>query len=195
MNFSIAYLLFRVSTLNFIMSTQTWKIDTMHSEVQFKVKHLVISTVTGSFKNFDAKIEMPEGDFSNANFWFEADINSIDTGNEQRDAHLKSNDFFNAEAFPKMRLEGSKMKKTSDTSFELSGNLTIRDITKTVTLAVSYGGSMVDFYGQTKAGFELTGKINRKEFGLTWNGVTEAGGIVVSDEVRLIANLQFTLEQ
>jgi len=176
------------------MSTITktlWKIDPTHSEVQFKVKHLVISTVTGSFNAFDGSVESENDDFAGADVRFEADINSITTNNEQRDGHLKSDDFFNAEKFPKLTFESSSFEKTGDDSYKLTGNLTIRDITKEVVLDVVYGGTVVDPYGQTKAGFEVTGTINRKEYGLSWSAVTEAGNLVVADNVKLIMNVQF----
>jgi len=176
------------------MSTQTltkWGIDNTHSEITFKVKHLVISTVTGKFRTFDANIETDNEDFEDAKVTFEADINSIDTNNEDRDNHLKSDDFFNAEEYPKMTFESTSFKKTGDGEYKLIGELTIRGNTKTVELDAEYGGTVMDPYGNTKAGFEVTGKINRKEFGLTWSAVTEAGNVVVSDEVKLIMNVQF----
>lgn len=166
-----------------------WTIDPSHSEVQFKVKHLVISTVTGSFKSFNATVTSSSDDFAGASINFDADINSLNTGVEQRDEHLKSDDFFAADKFPKLSFV-SKSLVGSGNSFKLSGNLTIRDITKEVQLDVTYGGTMVDFYGNTKAGFEINGVINRKDFGLQWTAITEAGGVVVGDEVKLIANIQ-----
>ncbi|MFP4093570.1 MAG: YceI family protein [Cyclobacteriaceae bacterium] len=169
----------------------TWTVDPMHSEIQFKVKHLVISTVTGSFGQYDASFTSEKEDFSDAQIDFSADINSINTNNEQRDAHLKSDDFFNAEQYPKLTFKSKEIRKTGDGTYKLIGDLTIRDVTKTVELDVEYGGSMVDPYGQSKVGFEVTGNINRKEYGLKWNAVTEAGGAVVSDQVKLIANIQF----
>jgi len=177
------------------MSTDTltkWTIDSAHSEITFKVKHLVISTVTGKFKDFDASIESDNEDFENATIAFEANIDSIETGNEDRDNHLKSEDFFNATEYPKMIFESSSFKKTGDGEYKLVGELTIRDKTKQVELDAEYGGTVVDPYGNTKAGFDVTGKINRKEFGLTWSAVTEAGSVVVSDQVKLNLNVQFT---
>ena len=177
------------------MSTDTltkWTIDSAHSEITFKVKHLVISTVTGKFKDFDASIESDNEDFENAMIAFEANIDSIETGNEDRDNHLKSEDFFNATEYPKMIFESSSFKKTGDGEYKLVGELTIRDKTKQVELDAEYGGTVVDPYGNTKAGFDVTGKINRKEFGLTWSAVTEAGSVVVSDQVKLNLNVQFT---
>ncbi|SFE68143.1 YceI family protein [Thermoflexibacter ruber] len=167
-----------------------WTVDTNHSEVQFKVKHLVISTVTGTFNKFSAELEAEKEDFTDAKISFSADIDSIDTNNEQRDAHLKSDDFFNAEKFPQMTFKSSSLEK-SNGKYILKGDLTIRNITKPVVLDVELGGVATDPYGQTKAGFEAVGKINRKEFGLMWSAVTEAGGVVVSDEVKILLNIQF----
>lgn len=169
-----------------------WTIDPTHSEINFKVKHLVISTVTGTFNSFSGSLESDNEAFEGASIQFEADIDSIDTSNEDRDNHLKSDDFFNAADFPKMSFTSSSFTKKSDGNYSLKGDLTIRDNTKSVELDVVYGGTVVDPYGQTKAGFEATGVINRKEFGLQWSAVTEAGNLVVSDEVRLILNVQFT---
>lgn len=177
------------------MSTNTktlWKIDASHSEVQFKVKHLVISTVTGSFKSYEAKVEAPEDEsFEDAEVYFEADIDSISTNDDDRDAHLKSDDFFNAEQYPKLTFKSTSVKKTGDNTYDITGDLTIRNVTKEIKLKAEHGGTVVDPYGQTKAGFEVTGTINRKEFGLKWSAVTEAGNLVVGDEVKLILNVQF----
>ncbi len=170
----------------------TWVIDPLHSEIQFKVKHLMVSTVTGSFGQYEGSVEMVGDDFEDAKIQFSADIDSISTGNEQRDGHLKSGEFFDAEQFPKLTFESTDMRKTGDDTYELRGNLTLHGVTKPVTLKAEYGGQMVDFYGQTKAGFEVTGTIKRKEFSLTWDGVTEAGGVVLSDDVRLVMNIQVT---
>jgi polyisoprenoid-binding protein YceI len=168
----------------------TYKIDSAHSEITFKVKHLMISNVAGSFNKFDAVLEAEKDDFSDAKITFEADIDSISTNNEQRDGHLKSDDFFAADKFPKLSFSSNSFTKVNEEDYKLVGELTIRDITKTVELAVEYGGTMTDPYGQVKAGFEISGKINRKDFGLVWSATTEAGGIVVSDEVKLHFSLQ-----
>jgi polyisoprenoid-binding protein YceI len=168
----------------------TYKIDAAHSEITFKVKHLMITNVTGSFTKFDATLESDAADFSDAKISFDAEVNSITTNNEQRDGHLKSDDFFAAEKFPKLSFVSKSLSKKSDDEYTLTGDLTIRDQTKTVALTVEYAGTVTDPYGQVKAGFEINGKINRKEFGLTWGAVTEAGGVVVSDEVKLHLNVQ-----
>jgi polyisoprenoid-binding protein YceI len=173
------------------MSTTTqWLLDPMHSEVQFKVKHLVISTVTGLFKTFEGALEAENEDFTNAKIQFSLAVNSIDTNQEQRDAHLKSPDFFDADQYPRIKFESTAFIKAGD-DYKLEGNLTIKETTKPVTLAVEHGGIAGDFYGNIKAGFEIRGKINRKDFGLTWDGITEAGSIVVGEDIRLIINVQF----
>lgn len=172
--------------------TQTkWSVDNTHSEVQFKVKHLVISTVTGSFRNFTGGINTMGEGLENAIASFEVDANSIDTNVADRDAHLKSDDFFNAEKYPKLMFKNGKFTKKLDDEYTLTGDFTIRDITKQVSLDVALGGIMDDPYGQTKMGMEVSGKINRKEFGLKWSAVTEAGGVMVGDDVKLHLNLQF----
>lgn len=171
------------------MATQ-WKIDPTHSEIQFKVKHLMITTVTGYFKKFDLNVESETEDVTSVKkLEFSADINSIDTNNEQRDTHLKSADFFNAEEYGLLRFVGTKYEAKGDEA-KLHGELTIKDVTRPVTLNVEFGGIVVDPYGQTKAGFTVSGKISRKEFGLTWNAVTEAGSVVVSDEIKIHAEVQ-----
>lgn len=167
-----------------------WIADKSHSNVQFKVKHLMINTVTGEFGDYEVEVESQKEDFSDASIRFEADVDSITTKNEQRDGHLKSDDFFNAEAFPKLTFKSTSFEHLAGNDYALKGDLTIRDITRPVTLATEYGGRMTDFYGNEKAGFELTGTVNRKEFGLKWDAITEAGGIVVAETVKLVLNIQ-----
>jgi len=170
--------------------THQWKIDPTHSEIHFKVKHLMITTVTGSFKQFDLNVETGEDDFNTVKkVEFTALVNSIDTNNEQRDMHLKSADFFDSEAYPKLSFVSTKYEADGDEA-KLQGELTIKGVTKPVVLTVEHGGIVVDPYGQIKSGFTVSGKISRKEFGLTWNAVTEAGSIVVSDEIKLLAEVQ-----
>ncbi|WP_276133520.1 YceI family protein [Polluticoccus soli] len=172
------------------MQKTTWKLDPMHSEVLFKVKHLMITTVTGHFKTFDLNVETEGDDFTKASkISFTADIDSISTNNEQRDAHLKSADFFDAASHAQLTFEGKSLKQKGD-DYVLEGDLTIRGTTQPVSLNVEYGGIVVDPYGQTKAGFTVNGKISRKEFGLTWSAVTEAGQVVVSDEIKIHAEIQ-----
>ena len=168
----------------------TWKIDPSHSEIQFKVRHLMVTNVTGYFRKFDLTVETGTDDFNTAKkIEFTADLNSIETNNEQRDTHLKSDDFFNAEKFKQLKFVGKEYRSGGDEG-TLTGDLTIRDVTKPIKLYVEYGGSVVDPYGQSKAGFTVTGKISRKEYGLTWNAVTEAGQVVVSDDIRIHCEIQ-----
>jgi polyisoprenoid-binding protein YceI len=168
----------------------TWKIDPAHSEIQFKVKHLMITTVTGYFKKFDLEVETETDDFATAKrIEFTADIDSVDTNNQQRDTHLKSPDFFNADEHGQLKFVGKKYENSGD-SAQLHGDLTIRGVTKPIVLNVDFAGIVVDPYGQTKAGFTVSGKVSRKEFGLTWNAVTEAGQVVVSDDIRLQCEIQ-----
>lgn len=161
-----------------------WAVDPMHSEVQFKVRHLVISTVTGNFNSFSGTISSETEDFNGANVEFTVDVNSIDTNVADRDGHLRSPDFFDVENYPNMTFKGVFENGS------IKGDLTLKDVTKTIELDAEYGGTMVDGYGNTKAGFEITGKLNRKDYGLTWSQVTEAGGVVVGDEVKLSFNIQ-----
>ncbi|MBR9859360.1 polyisoprenoid-binding protein [bacterium] len=167
-------------------STAKWTIDPSHSEMVFKVKHMMISTVTGRFEDFSGELEAEGEDFSHGRAKINIDVNSITTNNKDRDAHLKSDDFFNAESFPQITF----VSRSFDGN-KLVGDLTIRDVTKEVSLDVDYQGTAVDPYGQTKAGFEVRGEINRKDFNLKWNAVTEAGNIVVSDTVKLDLHVQF----
>ncbi|GEM50475.1 polyisoprenoid-binding protein [Empedobacter brevis NBRC 14943 = ATCC 43319] len=168
-----------------------WNLDPSHSEVQFKVKHMVISTVTGNFDNFSADVESNSDDFSNAKFEFDAKIDSINTKNADRDGHLKSADFFAADQFPELKFESTSGIKNG----KIEGTLEIRGEKKPITLEADFGGVIKDPYGLTRAGFEFSGDINRKDFGLGWSQVTEAGGLVVSDKVKLLVNLEFTQAQ
>lgn len=169
------------------METNTnWSIDNAHSEIAFKVKHMMISTVTGHFEDFEATAQTNGDDFTNAKLNFIAKTASINTKNKDRDTHLKSDDFFNSEKFPELKF----VSKSFDGE-HLIGDLTIRDVTKEITLDADFNGIAVDPYGQTKAGFEIMGQLNRKDFNLTWSAVTEAGSIVVSDKVKLVIDVQF----
>lgn len=167
-----------------------WIVDPIHSEVTFKVKHLMITTVTGFFKKFNLEVETENENFETAKkIEFTADIDSIDTNSAQRDTHLKSADFFDAAEHSQLKFTGNDYEKKGDTAL-LYGDLSIRGVTKPLTVNIEYSGTVVDPYGQTKAGFTVTGKISRKEFGLVWNAVTEAGSIVVSDEIKINAEIQ-----
>ena len=170
------------------MSTTKWIIDPTHSEVAFKVKHLVISTVTGYFRKFEGAAESASEDFNGASVTFSLDVNTIDTNQSDRDQHLKSADFFDAASFPSIAFAGKLVNQGGE--YQLQGDFTLKGITQQVTLDVTYGGTVADPYGQTKAGFEIEGKLNRKDFGLTWSAITEAGSVVVSDQVRLQLSVQ-----
>ena len=167
----------------------TWGIDTTHTEVQFKVKHLVIATVTGFFKKFSGSVESENEDFDGAQVTFSLDVNSIDTNQVDRDNHLKSPDFFAAEQYPTIDFTGS-LAKVEGSEYTLDGALTLHGITKAIVLNVDFGGTIVDPWGNNRAGFEISGKLNRKDFGLNWNALTEAGGMVVSEEVKLHINAE-----
>lgn len=167
-----------------------WVVDPVHSEIQFKVKHLMITTVTGYFRKYDLQVETGNEDFTTAtSIVFTADIDSIDTNNAQRDTHLKSADFFAGEQYKQLRFVGNQFEKSGD-EYKLTGDLSIRGVTKTITLTVEFAGIVVDPYGQTKAGFTVDGKLSRKEYGVQWNAVTEAGQIVASDEIKIHCEVQ-----
>jgi len=172
------------------MARTKWLADPAHSEVQFKARHLMLTTVTGYFKKFELEVETEDNDFTKASkILFKAYIDSIDTNNAQRDTHLKSPDFFAAEEYSELRFEGKKFDRHKE-NYLLHGDLTIRNITKPVTVEVSYEGIVTDPYGQIKAGFTADGKINRKDFNLSWDGIAEAGKVVVSNEIRIHAEIQ-----
>ena len=171
------------------MANTKWVIDPTHSEVTFKVKHLMISKVTGSFNIFEGTTETETEEFSKVkNLKFKADVKSVNTNNEDRDNHLRSDDFFASGLYPNIRFTTKKFNLETGV---IKGDLTIKNTTKPVTLDVDFGGVVVDPYGQTKAGLTANGKISRKEFGLVWNSVTEAGNVVVGDQIRLSAEVQF----
>jgi polyisoprenoid-binding protein YceI len=178
------------------MSTQVatktkWGVDASHSEVQFKVKHLVISTVTGFFRKFTGGVEtQSDDDFDGAKVQFSVDVNSIETNAADRDGHLKSPDFFAAAEYPNIEFKNGVLAKDSDNEYSLKGDLTIRNVTKPVTLDVEFNGITADPWGNTRAGFEVNGKINRKDYGLSWSAVTEAGNLVVADDVKLHFNIE-----
>lgn len=169
----------------------TWTIDQSHSKIGFNVTHMVVAEVDGSFKEFDGKVVSNAADFNGATIEFTAKTASVDTDNEKRDGHLKSDDFFNSEKYPDIKFKGKLVKEGE--KYTLKGDLTMRDVTKPVTLDVKYGGT-VKAWGGEKAGFKVTGKINRQDYGLKWSKTTEAGGLVVSDEVDIIAKVELNKE-
>ena len=175
------------------MSTQEvtkWAIDLSHSKIGFKVKHLMISNVLGSFREFEGQVTTTGNDFSSSVISFSLNTASVDTEMADRDAHLKSADFFDIENHPKITFEGKGLKDLGDDLYDLTGNLTIKGVTHPVTLSVEYGGIMADPWGNVKAGFSITGKINRKIWGLTWNAALETGGVLVGEEVKINCDLE-----
>lgn len=176
------------------MNTQTmnatkWTVDPTHSEINFKVKHLMITNVTGSFGKFEINATTEGEDFTKSKIEFSAETDSVSTGNADRDNHLRSADFFDAANHPKIQFKATGYKKGGDTD-ELTGDLTIRNITKSITLQVENSGIAKDPWGNLKAGFSISGKLNRKDFGLTWNAAMETGGVLVSDEVKIMCEVQ-----
>jgi polyisoprenoid-binding protein YceI len=171
------------------MATTKWALDPAHSELQFKIRHLMITTVTGHFVKFNVTAETEGTDFTQAKIQASAEIESISTNSPDRDAHLKSPDFFDVATYPQLTFVSTGIEKDGD-DFIINGDLTMHGVTKPVELKVEFGGVVVDPYGQTKAGFTVTSKLNRKEYGLTWGAVTEAGSVVLSDEVKLNAEIQ-----
>jgi polyisoprenoid-binding protein YceI len=166
-----------------------WSIDPMHSDVQFKIKHLVISTVVGSFKKFEGTIIQEGDDFNGAKVYFSIDVKSIDTNQPHRDEHLLGSDFFESETFPEIKFQSTSLTK-EDGDYKMIGDLTIKGVTKQVALAVEYGGSEKDNYGNMKHGFEITGLVNRKDFGMSFNMATEAGGLALGENIKIAANIQ-----
>lgn len=170
--------------------TTRWDIDPTHSQVTFSATHLLITEVTGNFKQYSGNVLSDKADFSDAKVDFSIKVNSINTENEMRDTHLKGDDFFNAAKFPEINFKGKQMKSAGKGKYKLTGDLTIRDVTKTITLDVVYSGTTKDPWGNIKAGFKITGKINRFDYGLKWNTLTEAGGAVVGQDIEIKIPLQ-----
>jgi polyisoprenoid-binding protein YceI len=177
-------------TVSSMLGQSNWAFDMAHSKVGFSVTHLVISEVEGQFNEFDGSVVTVNEGFENAKVEFSANIASINTENEQRDNHLKSDDFFNAEKFPKMAFVGKSFKKVDENNYKLVGDLTIRDVTKEVELDVKFNGIVKDPWGNTKAGFKATGMVNRFDYNLKWNKAIETGGLVAGEDVSIILNMQ-----
>lgn len=176
-------------------NTTKWAIDKSHSTLNFKAKHLMITSVTGTFGNYDAQIETNGNDFSSAQIQFSAEIASVNTGNEQRDGHLKSDDFFNAEAYPTLSFKSTDATRKNDKSFILHGDLTIRNVTLPVDLDVDVNGIVKDPWGNTKAGVSFRTKINRKDYGLNFHVLNEAGNLLVSDDIRIEGDFQLSVAE
>jgi polyisoprenoid-binding protein YceI len=186
--FPISYL--PLSSKKYIRIMTTWKIDNMHSEVGFKVRHMMISNVSGNFASFDATLNAADENLADASFDFSAAIDSIQTGVADRDGHLKSGDFFDAAAYPTLSFKSTEVIQHGG-EWQIKGDMTIKGVSHPITLNAEFAGVAVDPYGQTKAGLTITGKIKRSDFGLTWSAVTEAGNVVLGDEITLISEAQF----
>ena len=170
---------------------QTCALPISHSEIQFKVRHMMVSWVTGSFKQFTAEVETDGDDFTTAKVNFSADINSISTNNEQRDAHLRTGDFFDAENHQQLVFQGNKLEKIDDERYKLHGTLTMRGVSRPIVLNAEFGGITQDPWGNTRTGFSVTGKINRKDFGVSFSMVSETGGILLGEDVTISSNVEF----
>lgn len=177
------------------METTKWLLDPAHSELTFKIKHLMISNVSGAFKNFSAKVESEGADFSKAKIILTAEMNSISTNNEQRDAHLNSSDFFEVEKFPQLKFTSTGIEQTEDDAFNLHGKLTIKGITKPVELNMEFNGLVKDPQGQEKAGFFVSGKIKRSDWGININVALETGGLMLGEEVKIQGEVQFIRQE
>ena len=177
------------------MAKTNWAFDPTHSEVGFKIKHMMFTNVYGKFNEVEVAISNEEDDFSTADISFSANIDSIDTNNLERDNHLKSADFFYAEVYPKMNFVSKSIEQKEGNTFKVTGDMTIKNVTKPVTLDMEYSGLMKDPWGNVKAGLSIEGKINRKEFGLTWNAALETGGILVGEDVRLLSEIQLVKQE
>jgi polyisoprenoid-binding protein YceI len=177
--------------LTAVSAKTKWAVDPAHSELAFKVKHLMITNVHGEFRKFAADVTSDGDDFTRSSVSVTIDAASILTNDDKRDAHLKSVDFFDVEKFPELKFKGTSFKKSADGDYKLKGLLTIRDVSREVYFDVEFGGIQKDPWGNEKAGFSLSGKINRRDFGLNWNAALESGGMLVSDEVKISAEVQF----
>ena len=173
------------------MATIKWALDPTHAEIQFKVKHLMISTVTRQFREFEGDVETEDNDFTTAKARFSAPIRSISTNNEQRDAHLQANDFFDAANHPNLTFVSDRLEQLDDVEYKLYGTLTMRGVSRPVVLNAEFGGLAQDPWGNTRAGFTVTGKINRQDFGVTFNALTETGGLMLGNDISIIASVQF----
>jgi len=184
---SIIIALFSVAL---VQAQTTWNIDASHSSIRFAVDHMVISEVEGIFSKYEGSVITAKGDFSDAKINFTVDVKSVDTDNEKRDEHLRGADFFETEKYPKMTFVSTSVQKTGDNKYHLKGKLTLHGVTKEITLAMTYGGTTKDPWGNTKAGLKVTGVINRTDFGLKYNSVLEAGSLMIGEDVTITAKVE-----
>ena len=172
------------------MAKTNWALDVSHSGVDFSVKHMMFATVKGGFEKFDATIVADPADLTTAEIEFTVDLASVNTRSEDRDNHLRSADFFDAENHPNMTFVATSIEKTDENEYDVTGNLTLRGVTKQETFQVTYEGSGLDPWGNEKAGFGVEGKIKRSDYGLVWNAALETGGVLVGDQVKVSLQLQ-----
>lgn len=172
------------------MSKTKWQLDPVHSELGFKIKHLMITNVSGSFKRFKGEVKTENEDFSTAEIRLTAEMTSVFTNNEQRDEHLRASDFFDVAQYPELSFTSSKVERIDGNTFFLYGDLTLKGITKPVKLNVEYNGITKDPWGGERAGFVVTGKINRSDYGMNFNGVLDTGGVMLGEEVKISAEVQ-----
>lgn len=184
-------LLFLFSGLQLTSAQTEWKIDPSHSSMQFSVRHMLITNVVGKFDNYDIKFKSGDEDFANSEIGVTIQVKSINTDNEKRDEHLRSDDFFAADEFPTLTFKANEFKKVSDNKYKLIGDLTMRGTTKRVELDALFIGKVNDPWGNTRVGFEVKGSVNRFDYGLKWNNAIETGGLVVGETVNITANVQF----
>jgi polyisoprenoid-binding protein YceI len=170
-----------------------WVDDNAHTQVRFTVVYMLVTEVSGSFKDFTVKVSQPNEDFRSAQIEATIQTASVNTENDKRDNHLRSDDFFNAEKFPEMKFVSVSFEKIDENRYKIAGNLTIRDVTRPLELDAVYGGTVTDPRGNTKAGFKATGTINRQDFGVKWNKALDGGGFVVSDEVEIVLDVQLKM--
>jgi polyisoprenoid-binding protein YceI len=187
------FVLFAGLSLSAAASAQTaWNLDKSHSSVNFSITHMVVSEVEGTFKDFSADVKADKPDFSDMNVNFTIQVASVNTNDEKRDGHLKSPDFFDTEKFQTITFKSASVKKVSDKMYELEGDMIMHGVTKKVKWSLKYNGTIKDPYGMTRAGFKATTTINRKDYGLSWNKVLDAGGVALSEEVSITVNAEIT---
>jgi polyisoprenoid-binding protein YceI len=172
------------------LSITKWKVDPAHSTIEFSVRHMMVAKVKGAFKEFTANIEADPADLTTANIEFNIDVASVDTRNNDRDNHLRSADFFDVEKHPNLTFKSTKITKTGEGEYEVTGDVTIKDTTRSETFNVSYEGHGKDPWGNEVAGFAVEGKVDRTNYGLTWNAALETGGVLVGDQIKISIDIE-----
>lgn len=184
---SLVFALFSIVVIN---AQSKWSFDSSHSTVRFAVDHMVISEVEGQFTSYEGTVETSKDDFSDAKITFSIDINSIDTDDVKRDNHLKDKDFFEVEKYPKITFKSTSIEEVKKGKYTLKGNLTLHGVTKEVSLNMSYGGTIKDPWGNTKAGLKVTGTINRTDYNLKYNSIMEAGGLMIGEDISITCKVE-----